>query len=423
MPVAPEPTDPAPPAAPYAIWRLRAYQLYTSSWFLMTFARQIETVALAVYVYAQTGDPLALGWLGLTQALPVIVLAIPAGHLADRWDRRWVLAGMVGVTTVVSLGLTVACWRDASVAWIYLLLAISAVGQALGGPSRSALLPQLIPIVNFSQAVAWNSSVFQIAFMIGAAVGGRLVGLHDGVPIALATVVACRLLSLVALAAIPRPRLQQALQSLSLESLMAGVRFVWSRKPILATITLDLFAVLVGGCTYLLPVFAQEILKAGPAAVGYLTAAEAAGAIAMSLVLAHLPPMRRAGWTMLWAVAAFGLTTIVFGLSRSLWLSFAMMFLMGAFDNISVVVRHSLVQMLTPDAMRGRVSAVNNIFIEASNHLGGLESGVTAWLFSPVISVVGGGIGTLLIVAAAARLWPQILRIGSLRDLRPEETS
>ena len=196
----------------------------------------------------------------------------------------------------------------------------------------------------------------------------------------------------------PLPDARAPAESISWQSLAAGVRFVWRTKLILATITLDLFAVLLGGATYLLPVFCEDILGVGARGVGFLRSAEAVGAVAMAILLTHLPPMRRAGRTMLWAVAGFGGATVVFGLSRLFWLSLAMMFLIGALDNVSVVVRHTLVQMLTPDAMRGRVSAVNGVFIVSSNDLGGLESGVTAWLFGPVISVVGGGIGTILVV-------------------------
>jgi hypothetical protein len=242
--------------------------------------------------------------------------------------------------------------------------------------------------------------------MVGPAVGGLILGLEHGVPAALAAVVLCRLLALAALGGIARPAARGPVEAISVESLVAGVRFVWQHKLILATITLDLFAVLLGGVTALLPVFAKDILHAGPWAVGYLRSAEAAGAIFMAIVLTHLPPLRRAGRTLLWAVAGFGGATIVFGLSRDLWLSLAMMFLVGAFDNVSVVVRHTLVQMLTPDAMRGRVSAVNSVFIVSSNDLGGLESGVT---------------GTILVVLAAAKIWPEIRQIGSLADIRPAE--
>ncbi|MGD0897397.1 MAG: MFS transporter [Thermoguttaceae bacterium] len=428
----PIPDEPAGPsrADPYAAWRIRNYQLYAVSWFLMAAGKQIETVAVGLYIYHQTGDPLSLGWLGLVQALPVVLLAIAGGQIADRRDRRLVVAAMLAVTTLMSAGLTAACSYHASMGWIYVLLGISAVGQALGGPSRSALLPQIVPAEGFSNAVAWNSSVFHVASMAGPALGGILVGstidgslvdLQRGVPLALAATVVCRLLSLAAIAFIPGRRPGASPPSISLESLLAGIRFVASQKTILALITLDLFAVLLGGATYLLPVFQQDILKVDPSAVGYLRSAEAAGAIALAVLLAHLPPIARAGRAMLWAVAGFGVATIVFGLSRNLWLSLGAMFFIGAFDNISVVVRHTLVQILTPDAMRGRVSAVNNIFIVSSNDLGGLESGVTAGLFGPIVSVVGGGIGTILVVLGAAWKWPQILAIGSLADARPAD--
>jgi predicted MFS family arabinose efflux permease len=210
-------------------------------------------------------------------------------------------------------------------------------------------------------------------------------------------------------------------QSVSWENLAAGLRFVWGNKMILAALTLDLLAVLIGGLTYLLPIFAIDILHVGKSGLGFLRSAEAVGAVCMALLIAHRPPMQRAGRTMLWAVAGFGAATVVFGFSESFWLSMAMMFLIGAFDNISVVVRHTLVQALTPDAMRGRVSAVNNVFIVASNDLGGLESGVAAKLFGPLIAVVGGGIGALLVVLGAAWKWPDLLRIGSLQSLKPIE--
>jgi hypothetical protein len=214
-------------------------------------------------------------------------------------------------------------------------------------------------------------------------------------------------------------------------TLIAGVRFVWRTKIVLGAITLDLFAVLLGGATYLVPLFARDVLHVGPVGFGWLKASPAVGAFVMALVIAHLPPMKRAGATMLWAVAGFGAATVVFGLSHWFWLSFLMLALTGAFDNISVVVRHTLVQMLPPDRMRGRVSAVNNVFIGASNEIGGLESGVTAWalgrLLDPIrgaiASVVAGGLGSIVVVGAVAMLWPQVRRFGSLRDARPiEET-
>jgi MFS family permease len=210
----------------------------------------------------------------------------------------------------------------------------------------------------------------------------------------------------------------------TLKTLLAGIHFVTRNQIILATISLDLFAVLLGGATYLLPIYATSILHVGAVGFGWLRAAPAFGAFLMGMFIAHLPPMKKAGRTLLWAVAGFGIATIIFGLSTSFWLSLVMLFLTGAFDNISVVVRHTLVQVLTPDDMRGRVSAVNNVFIGASNELGGWESGLTAQIFGPKVSVVGGGIGTILVVLATAVIWPAVRRFGSLHDAKPiEETA
>jgi MFS family permease len=314
--------------------------------------------------------------------------------------------------------LTVAL-LDGPVMWIYVLLGVGAVGQALGSPSRAALLPQLVRTEVFTNAITWNATAFYIAAVTGPMVGGELMVLSENPAPAFAVVMVCRLLALASMAAVRHRSAERSEQSISWESVVAGIRFVWNTKLILATITLDLFAVLLGGATYLLPIYAKDILQVGPSGLGLLRAADAVGAVCMAMAIAHLPPMRRAGVTLLWAVAGCGVATIIFGLSQWFWLSLLMMFLVGALDNISVVVRHTLVQMLTPDEMRGRVSAVNNVFIVASNDLGGLESGLTAWLFTPVISVVGGGIGTILVVLGAMRIWPQILGIGSLAAIRP----
>jgi MFS family permease len=406
---------------PYAPWRTRNFRLYAASWFVLMFGKQIETLAVQVYIYHRTGDPLYLGLIGLAQAMPVVLLAIPGGQLADRFDRRRVMILTLAVSVVVSAALAVLARGDAPLPWIYALLTLSATSQALGSPSRSALLPTVVPTAIFTTAVTWNSTVFQIASMTGPAIGGLLMD-RTNASVAFAAVAVCKLLSLLTIAFVVVQASGRRVETVSWESLVAGIHFVRRTRLILATITLDLFAVLLGGAAYLLPVFAKDILHVGNLGLGTLRSAEAVGAVAMAVLLAHLPPMRRAGRAMLWAVAGFGAATIVFGLSQWFWLSLAMMFAIGALDNISVVVRHTLVQMLTPDAMRGRVSAVNNIFIVASNDLGGLESGLTARLFGPVISVVGGGLGTILVVPTSAKIWPEILRLGSLAEVRPEET-
>jgi len=402
----------------YAVWRNGNYRRYAASWFLMIFGKWIETVAVGIHIYRHTGDALSLGLLGLVQATPVILLAIPGGQLADRCDRRRVMMAMLAVSSAVSLGLTVAAAQAWGIAWFYVLLGLGAVSQAVGTPARAALLPQIVERGIFANAVAWNSSVFHIASMTGPAVGGFVVGTQGNTPAALALVGACRLISLAAIAGVRASPPEPAQAAVSWHSLLAGIRFVWQTKLILASITLDLFAVLLGGATYLLPIFAEDILHVGAMGLGLLRSAEAVGAVGMGVLLAHLPPLRRAGRALLWSVAGFGAATIGLGLSRWFPLSLAMMFLIGALDNVSVVVRHTLVQMLTPDEMRGRVSAVNSVFIVASNDLGGLESGITARLFGPVLSVVFGGVGAILVVLAAARKWPELLAVGSLAELR-----
>ena len=320
---------------------------------------------------------------------------------------------------LVSVGLVIVALTTGSPAMIYLLLGVGAVAQALGSPSRSALLPQLVPTETFANAVAWNSTIFYLGSVTGPAVGGGIMTVWEHPAVSFAVVGVCRLLSLAALAALHYRPADRPAQSVSWQSVVAGIRFVRDTKLILATITLNLFAVLLGGVTYLLPIFAKDILHVGPLGLGVLRSADAIGAMCMAMSLVHLPPMRRAGVMLLWAVAGFGTATIVFGLSHWFWLSLLMMCLIGALDNISVVVRHTLLQMLTPDAMRGRVLAVSMVFIVASNDLGGLESGLTAWLFAPVISAVGGGVCTILVVLASLYLWPEILRLGSLSDIRP----
>ncbi len=421
-------TDQPAKPDPYALWRNPNYRHYAGSWFLITFSRRVEFAGISVYLaktYSPSGAALGLAMMALVQAIPIILLAIPAGQLADRFNRHRVMAISFSLGIVSSAGILATILLGGAVEWIYLMLALTAVGWAIGGPSRQAMLVQLIPTELFSTGVAWNSSVFYIAIVTGPIVGGGLMkafeymGPWASMAPLFGVVVFCRI---VAIAAIFRMRYRPAPHaepSLSWTNVMAGVRYVWATKLILATITLDLFAVLLGGATYLVPLYAMNILHVGPLGFGILQAADAIGAICMAVVLAHRPPLRRAGVTLLWAVAGFGAATIVFGLSQWFWLSLAMMFLIGALDNISVVVRHTLVQMLTPDEMRGRVSAVNGVFITASNDLGGLESGLTAWLFGPVVSVVAGGVGTIFVVLAAMAVWPQILKIGSLAEIRP----
>jgi len=285
--------------------------------------------------------------------------------------------------------------------------------RTFGWAARSSFFPTLVPRDAFSNAVTWNNSVFQIASVLGPAISGFLVA-QIGFPIVY-TIDALTAFSFFLLVLpIPRaPNIGRKAEG-AWHGLIAGIKFVFSKKVILATITLDLFAVLLGGATALLPIFADQILHVGPIGLGWLRAAPAIGALGMALMVAHLPPMRQAGKSLLWCVSGFGLATIGFGLSHAFWLSLSLLFLAGALDSVSVIIRGSIVQLVTPDEMRGRVSAVNNIFIGTSNEFGALESGLTAALFGPVISVVGGGIGTIFVVIAVALGWPETRKIGAL---------
>jgi MFS family permease len=403
---------------PYAAWRHRGYRWYSAGWMVAVIGYQMQAVAIGWEVYDRTRDEMALGWLALIQAIPVLLLALPAGHLADRFDRRKIVFYTAILQGLCGLGLAWLSYRPGSLPWMFALMGLTGMVMAVGRPARSALLPQVVPMSVFNNAVTWNSSIFEVSSMVGPALGGAVIAwsvrsayLLDGV---------CALIfGIFVLFITARPVDSKSNTGSIWSNLMAGIRFVWKKEIILATITLDLFAVLFGGATYLLPVYAKDILHVDEFGFGLLRAAPAIGAFAMALLLAHLPPMRRAGRNLLVAVALFGVATIVFGWSRWFWLSMGALVAAGAFDNVSVVIRHTLVQVLTPDEMRGRVSAVNQVFIGASNELGGLESGLTAKWFGPVASVVGGGIGTLAVVAAAALCWPKLRRFGSLHDATP----
>ena len=409
----------APTHDPYSALRQPGYRRYLWGWIVAQLGQQIQSVAVGWQLFDRTGDALVLGWVGLVQALPVIVLAIPAGQLSDKRSRRTILMVTMVAAAFCSLGLALLSWRTGPVWAYYAVLAAGATANAIGWPARAALVPQLVPTEQLANAITWNSTTFQLASIIGPGLGGLIVAYSATTGYVLAALcfgMFAGLLTFVTLRPATRSR-----EPVSWESLIAGVRFVHRQKAIFATITLDLVAVLLGGATYLLPVFAKDILHAGPTEFGWLRAAPSAGALVMAMAMAHLPPARYAGRAMLWAVAGFGVATVVFGLSHNLWLSLAMLFFTGLFDNISVVVRHTLVQVLTPDEMRGRVSAVNTVFIGASNELGGFESGLTARLFGPVLSVVGGGLGALLATVWTAWQWPQIRAIGALHEVKPAD--
>jgi len=321
---------------------------------------------------------------------------------------------MVLVIGLSSAGLTLISTLRAPVLWTYFCLFVAGAARTFLWPASAALLPQLVSRKQFSRAVTWNSGSFHLSSVAGPAAGGALIALTHQAAAVYALNAMATLICLVLMYFIRDRQAVMAKEAMTLASLIAGFKFVFASRVIFGTITLDLFAVLLGGATALLPVYAKDILRAGPTGLGILQAALPLGSLFTAMLLAHRPPLQKAGRALLWAVGGFGVATIGFGFSTWFWFSFAMLFLCGAMDNISVVVRHTLVQLLTPDEKRGRVSAVNSLFIGTSNELGGFESGLVAHLFGPVFAVVSGGVGTILVVIAVALIWPEIRKYGRL---------
>jgi MFS family permease len=405
---------------PYGALRYRDCRLLLAGGVLANTGRLMQSVAVGWELYERTGSAMALGWVGFVQFIPMILLALPAGHAADRFDRRWVVVVTELVMVLASLGLAALSHFQGSVTLMYGCLLLGATALAFNWSASAALLPQTVPAEVFSNAVTWRSSGYQVASVVGPALSGFMIAALHGTPLVYVTDALLGLLFAAFVGMIARQPEARPTEDLTVRSLLAGVRYVWQTKIILATITLDLFAVLLGGATALLPIYARDILKVGPTGLGWMRAAPAIGAFLTAMAIAHLPPPRNIGRTLLWAVAGFGAATIIFGVSRLFWLSLLMLLLTGAFDNISVVVRHSLVQLRTPDAMRGRVAAVNNVFISSSNELGAFESGLVAALLGTVFSVVSGGFGTIIVVLLTARIWPEIRQLKSLHEIRPE---
>jgi len=409
----------------YAALRNPHYRRLLLGSLLASAGHEMQSVAIGWDLYQRTHSATALGLVGLVQFLPVFLLALPAGHAADRFDRRrLVLASQTGMA-VASLGLAFLSFLHgpAVLPLMYVCLLAGGICQAFNFPARWSLLPGVVTDAELHNAITWNSSTWQVASVVGPALGGLVIAATGSAAgdylLAAFCALACAGLMLTIRLRTTRP----AKAATSLVSFLGGLRFVWETKPVLATITLDLFAVLLGGATALLPIFAEDILHVGATGLGWLRAAPSLGALGMALVLAHRAPLRRPGRTLLWAVAGFGAATIGFGLSKIFLLSFVLLALTGALDNISVVIRGTLVQVLTPDELRGRVTAVNAVFIVSSNELGAFESGITAQVFGAVASVVGGGIGTILVVMAVAWTWPEILRLGPLKPTPTAEDS
>jgi len=420
-------TPPAKKTSPYAILRNRNFSLYALARFIATFGQQMLFVAVGWELYERTHSSLALGLVGLTQFLPLLAMTLPAGHLADSRDRKGIIMVTLAVLAAASLGLALVSWTWAAVAWthgevywVYFFLLLSGAARTFNWSATASFLPQLVSREEFPLAVNWSSSTYQFAAVAGPAAGGAMIALTNSAASVYLFNAFAGLVCLTLISFIRSRQRPVAKEPISIETLLGGFKFVFNHRTILGMITLDLFAVLFGGADMLLPVYAKDILHVGPQGLGLLRAALPIGSVLSALVVAHRPPLARAGRALVVAVTIFGLATVGFGFSRLFWLSMFLLCACGMADNISIIVRHTSVQLLTPDAMRGRVSSVNNLFIDASNNRGGFESGLVSFYFGPVFSVVSGGAATILVVLAVCWFFPEIPRYGRLVQPAPD---
>ena len=408
------------------------FVLFQAARFLIVAAVEMQAVAVGWQVYEITKRPLDLGYVGLAQFLPAILLFPISGHASDRFERRHVLSACyAGYAVCFALLLALAERGGHPIHSIYAVLILIGVVRSFNSTASRAILPQLVPEEHFPNAVAWNASIFQAATILGPSFGGILYAAFHGPSIvygvALLTAIAATVSSFRIKPEVKARARESsssdlaASRSMRFKTVFAGLHYIWNKKLILGAISLDLFAVLLGGAVALLPVYAREILHTGPWGLGLLRTAPGVGAAIMAVLLAHWPLRGRSGPTLLWSVAGFGIFTIIFGVSRSLTISLIALLLLGASDMISVIIRATLTQLATPDEMRGRVTAVDMIFIGTSNEFGQFESGVTAQWFGTVPAVVLGGVGTLAVIAVWAWLFPELRHAGELSAIRSEE--
>jgi MFS family permease len=414
----------------YGVLRNRDLLLYLISRLFATFGQQMVAMAVGWEVYERTHQSKHGGWalmfVGLTQVFPMILFTLPAGHVADNYNRKKIIVLTTLIVFTSSLGLTAVSAWHAPLFWLYVSLFVSSSARTFLWAASASFLPLLVERRDFARAVNWNATGFNLSAIFGPPVAGFLIDLTQKNTAALvyafnavATLICCVLVVMVR-----RHHTVAVKEPMTLRGLLTGFKFVFANRIVLGVITLDLFAVLFGAATALLPIYAKEILDIGPNLLGLLTAALPMGAVLCTFILAHGPPLQKAGRALMWSVAAFGVATILFGYAQWFWLSFLLLFVSGAVDNISVVVRHTLVQMLTPDEKRGRVSAVNNLFIGTSNELGGARSSLVAQVWGPtlgytmahgaIVSAVSGGVGTILVVILVAWMWPEIRKYGRL---------
>ena len=380
---------------------------------------QIISTAVGWELYERTRSAWSLALVGVFELVPVLVLVLPAGNAIDRFPRRHIAVLAHLVFALAASGLVAVSYFHGPIPFIYALLMLIGAARAFGSPSVGTLLPQLLPPEQYAQANAWLSSSFELASIVGPALAGLLLAIRGDATIAYLAGALGQALFVGMLFSLPLKPAPEQKTKRTAADMFAGFSFILRNPVFLAAITLDLFAVLLGGAVALLPMFAKDVLQVGPTGLGWLRAAPAAGALMMALITTRLPPWKRPGAVLMAVVVGFGAATIGFGLSTRFPLSLFCLFMTGVFDNVSVVIRLTLEQVLTPDALRGRVSAVHYVFIGFSNELGAFESGATAALLGPVVSVVGGGIGTVLIVGLVALIWPALARLQSLHTLKP----
>lgn len=405
---------------PTVAWRSRDFRFYCAARFLGTMAAEAQSVGVAWQVYLLTHSPLALGYTGLALFLPMLLFTLPAGHVADRYDRRTVLLCCYSGQILASALLLALTLHGVHAVWkVYAVLAVIGSCRCFAGPAAASLVPTLVPKEHFVNAVTWGASIFQIANVSGPMIGGLLFVIdlaHDfggrfallnGAPLVYCFTLTALAIFLVMISQIPSRGAAES-KGFTLETMFAGLRYVISTRLLLGSISLDLFAVLLGGAVSLMPIFADTVLHSGPHGLGLLRAMPSVGALLVSLTLLVRPIHRRAGRTMLLCVASFGAATVLFGVSRNLWLSCLALFLVGATDMISVVVRQSVLQLATPPEMRGRVSSINWLFLGASNELGEYESGLTAHWFGAVRAVVLGGLASMAVTGAWAIFFPAL---------------
>jgi len=401
----------------------RDFRLYQTARLLVILGAEAQSVAVAWQVYQITHSALDLGLTGLALFAPGLFFMLAAGHVADRYDRRSIILACYTIQAACSVALLRFALHPTGRIWpIYAVLLGVGLGRAFSGPASSALLPSLVPKHHFVNAVTWGAIVFQIANIAGPAVGGLLFTLRltgrlaqwNGASVVYCFSLATLLAFLVLVGAMQTRPVSVVKNAFNLDTMLAGFKYVWQAKLLLGSISLDLFAVLLGGATALLPIYATDILHAGPKGLGLLRAMPALGALVVSLIMTVRPIKRDAGKLMLLCVGVYGVATIVFGISRTIWVSLLALVIVGASDMISVVIRASILQLATPPEMRGRVSAVNWLFVGASNEFGGFESGVTAQWWGAVRAVVVGGIGSLIVTGVAGALFPTLRNANAL---------